>query len=101
MSVLGIKAGVYGMVGGQVIDIIMANTTKSFLYEYDSVVGGGNWFRYCLMNNSNAFASKYHAEVGMVNQLLSALVVAMFLAIPFWKGKIASSRLSKGGKANA
>jgi len=59
---------------GQVIDIIMANTTKSFLYEYDSVVGGGNWFRYCLMNNSNAFASKYNAEVGMVNQLLSALV---------------------------
>ena len=34
-------------------------------------------------------------------KMLTALVVAMFLAIPFWKGKIAASRLSKGGKANA
>ncbi len=58
---------------GQVIDIIKASTTKSFLYEYDSVVGGGNWFRACLRENTSAFASMYNAEVGMVNKLLAAL----------------------------
>lgn len=35
-------------------------------------------------------------------KLLTALVVAMFLAIPYWKGKAASARrMSKGGKVHA
>ena len=35
-------------------------------------------------------------------KLLSALIVAVFLAIPFWKGKYFSkSVLKKGGNSNA
>ena len=33
-------------------------------------------------------------------KLLSALIVAIFLAIPFWKNKIAEKRV-KGGDGNA
>ena len=34
-------------------------------------------------------------------KLLSALIVAVFLAIPYWKEKISTSNAGKGGKANA
>ena len=35
-------------------------------------------------------------------KMLTALVVALFLAVPFWKGKLATSRLNtKGGRSNA
>ena len=34
-------------------------------------------------------------------KLLSALIVAVFLAIPYWKEKISVSNVGKGGKANA
>ena len=34
-------------------------------------------------------------------KLLTALVVAVFLGVPFWKGKIASRRAGKGGAGNA
>ena len=34
-------------------------------------------------------------------KLLSALVVAVFLAMPYWKGKYFSKRVKRGGKAHA
>lgn len=34
-------------------------------------------------------------------KLLSALVVAIFLGIPYWKSRISQSRTAKGGKTNA
>lgn len=34
-------------------------------------------------------------------KLLSALVVALFLAVPYWKGKYVGGARKKGGKANA
>ena len=34
-------------------------------------------------------------------KLLSAMIVAIFLAIPYWKGKIATSYSGKGGRKNA
>ena len=34
-------------------------------------------------------------------KLLSALVVALFLAIPYWKSKYMTKRVKKGGNANA
>lgn len=34
-------------------------------------------------------------------KLLSALVVAVFLALPYWKGKYFSKRVKRGGKAHA
>ena len=34
-------------------------------------------------------------------KLLSALVVAVFLAIPYWKANIAANRGGKGGRENA
>ena len=34
-------------------------------------------------------------------KLLTALVVAVFLAVPYWKGKLSAGRHPKGGSANA
>lgn len=34
-------------------------------------------------------------------KMLTALVVALFLAIPYWKGKLASARTGKGGATHA
>ena len=34
-------------------------------------------------------------------KLLSALIVAIFLAIPYWKGKLSAGYSRKGGRANA
>ena len=41
------------------------------------------------------------ADMDILMKLLTALVVAIFLAIPYWKGKYFSKPVKKGGNTNA
>ena len=93
---MGRGAIVIGLAAVIIGDVLLGKLVHNFALKLGTVVVG---------------AVIYYVVIQLVLQLglntndlklLTALVVALFLAVPFWKGKLATSRLNtKGGRSNA
>ena len=62
-------------VAADMIDMIVANSTKNFLYEYSSSLNGiGTLFSTCMSNHSTDFSSTYAGKYTAAKTLLDELI---------------------------
>ena len=92
---MGRGAIVIGLAAVIIGEAIFGKFAKNFALKLISVVGGG--IIYYIV---------YQTVIWMgldtdLLKMLSAIVVAIFLAVPYWKGKYFSKPVKKGGHANA
>lgn len=92
---MGRGAIVIGLAAVIIGEAIFGKFAKNFALKLISVVGGG--IIYYIVYQTVIWLG---LDTDLL-KMLSAIVVAIFLAVPYWKGKYFSKPVKKGGHANA